>query len=178
MYRKSIGLPEHESLTTYINEIKANGKMLDLFPETKAEKEVCFYSYERKMESYKGKDGQDVHYTRTARVDKKEKLSVAVDNLLQISSRYLKHRSYVENVNIVFPMLKEGFSGKYIALDFSENLALRPKHEAQSAHFFGKQHKLHCAIFRPGDAIFHYHLSDDTKHDFVFIEEVLRDLIH
>ena len=102
-----------------------------------------------------GKNGQDVNYTRTARVDKKESLSVVVDTLLQISSRYLKHRSYVDNVNIVLPMLKEGFSGKYIELDFSENLALPPKHEAQSAHFSGKQHTLHCAIFCPGDTIFH-----------------------
>ena len=177
MYQKSVGLPEYESLTTYVNEIKANGEMLDLFPETKAENEICFYSYERKTESYKGKDGQDVHYTRTARVDKKEKLSVVVDNLLQISSCYLKHRSYVGNVNIVLPMLKEGFSGKCIELDFLENLDLRPKHKAQSVQFSRKQHTLHCAIFRPGDTIFHYHLSDDTKHDFVFVEEFLRDLI-
>ena len=154
MYRKSIDLPEYESLTTYINEIKANGEMLDLFPETRTEKEFCFYSYERNTESYKGKGGQDVHYTRTARVDKKEKLSVVVDNLLQISSSYLKHRSYVDNVNIVLPMLK-GFSGKNIELDFSENLALRPKHETQSAHVSGKQHTLHCAIFLPR----RYHLS-------------------
>ena len=60
-------------------------------------------------------------------------------------------------------MLKEGFSGKYIELDFLENLALRPKNKAQSAHFSGKQHTLHCAIFRSADTIFHYHLSDDTK---------------
>ena len=31
MYRKSIGVPEYESLTTFINEIKANGEMLNLF---------------------------------------------------------------------------------------------------------------------------------------------------
>ena len=104
--------------------------------------------------SYKGKDGQGVHYTMTARVDKKEKLSVVEDNLLQIFSRYLKHRSYVGNVNIVLSMLKEGFSGKYIELDFSEKLPLWPKHKAQSAHFSEKQHTLHCAIFRPGDTIF------------------------
>ena len=114
----------NESLTTYTNEIKANGGTLDLFPETKAEKEVCFYSYERKTESYKGKDGQGVHYTMTARVDKKEKISVVEDNLLQIFSHYLKHRSHVDNVNIVLPMLKEGFSGKYIEMDFSEKLPL------------------------------------------------------
>ena len=114
MYRKSIGLPEYESLTTYINEIKANGEMLDLFPETKAEKEVCFYSYERKTESYKGKDEQEVYYTRTARADNKKKLSVVVDNLLQMSSHYLKHRSYVAVLILFYQCL----------LDFSENLAL------------------------------------------------------
>ena len=32
MYRKSIGLPEYESLTTCINEIKANGEMLASIP--------------------------------------------------------------------------------------------------------------------------------------------------
>ena len=73
-------------------------------------------------------------------------------------------------------MLKERFLGKYIELDFSENLALRPKHEAQSAQFSRKQHKLHCAIFCPGDTMFHFHLIDDTKHDPVFVDEVLHDL--
>ena len=114
MYRKLIVLPEYESLATYINEIKANGEMLDLFLEAKAEKEVCFYSYERKTESYKGKDEQEVYYTRTARADNKKKLSVVVDNLLQMSSHYLKHRSYVAVLILFYQCL----------LDFSENLAL------------------------------------------------------
>ena len=38
---------------------------------------------------YKGKDG-DVQYTRTAKVDKKDKVSITVDRLLQKSARYLK----------------------------------------------------------------------------------------
>ena len=75
-------------------------------------------------------------------------------------------------------MLKDEFKGKYIELDFSENLALRPKHEVHSAHFSGKQHAPHCAIFRRGDTNFHYHLSDDTKNDPFFVDEVLHDLIH
>ena len=66
-------------------------------------------------------------------------------------------------------MLKDGFNGKYIELDFSENLAL---------HFSGKQHALYCAIFRPGDTNFHYHLSNDMKHHPVFVHEVLREWIH
>ena len=40
-----------------------------------------------------------------------------------------------------------------------------------------KQHSLHCAIFRPSNTNFHYHPSDDTKHDALYFNEVLRDLI-
>ena len=49
---------------------------------------------------YKGKDG-DVQYTRTAKVDKKVKVSITVDRLLQKSARYLKqmvcrqHQPYI-----------------------------------------------------------------------------------
>ena len=101
-------------------------------------------------------------------------LSELVNSLLKNALRYLKHRSYVDNVNHVLPILKERLK-KY--LDFSENLALRPKHEVQSAHFSEKQHSLHCAIFRPGNTNFHYHLRDDTKHNAFYVDEVLRDLI-
>ena len=174
-YRKSRNLNAYQSLSMYLNENKNDD---DLFPETKEENQLYYYVYERKIEYYKGKDDKDVQYTRTARVDKKDKVSAIVGKLVQISQRYLKHRSYVDNLSRVLPMIKDGFSGKYIELDFSENLALRPKHEVQSAHFSGKQHTLHCAIFQPGETKFHYHISDDTKHDPVFADEVLRDLIH
>ena len=174
VYRKSIDLQEYQSLTTYLNELKVDGHNDELFPETNGEKQVCYYAYERKIRSYKGKDSNDVQYTRTARVDKKDK----VTKLLQNTARYLKHRSYVDNVSRVLPMLKDGFNGKYIELYFSEYLALQPKHEAQSAHFSGRHNTLHCAIFRPGDTNFHYHLSDDTKYDPIFVDEVLHDLIH
>ena len=74
-------------------------------------------------------------------------------------------------------MLNDGFNEKYTELDFSKNLALWLKHKVQSAHFSRKQHSLHCAIFRPGDTNFHYHQSDNTKHDPVLVDEVPRDLI-
>ena len=152
-------------------------KIVSLFPERENDKEAHYCVYERKTECYKGKDGNDVKYTRTAKVDKKEKVFELVNSLLKNTPRYLKHRSYVDNVNYVLPILKKKFSGKYIELDFSENLALRPKHEVQPAHFSGKQYSLRCAIFRPSNTNFHYHLSDDTKHDAFYVDEVLRDLI-
>ena len=37
----------------------------------------------------------------------------------KFGDKYLKHRTYVDNVSSVFPSLKEHYDGKYIELDFS-----------------------------------------------------------
>ena len=74
------------------------------------------------------------------------------------SKKYKKNRSHVDNCSNVFPP-KDTYSGKYIELDFSQNLAI------------------HCAIAKPFDKQYHYHLSDDTKHDSIFDDHVLRELI-
>ena len=44
----------------------------------------------------------------------------------------------MDNVSFIFPILKEFYDGKYIELDFSQNLSSRPQDEVQSAHFSGK----------------------------------------
>ena len=108
---------------------------------------------------------------------KKDEVSVLVVTLIENSERYLKHRSYADNVSSVLPMLRAGYTGKFVELDFSENLALKPEHEVQSAHFSGRQHSLHCSIVQPGEIKYHYHFINDTKHDPVFVDEVLRDII-
>ena len=46
----------------------------------------------------------------------------------------------MDNIAAILPMIRESFSGKYIELDFSENLVLKPKHEVQNAPFSGKQY--------------------------------------
>ena len=48
-------------------------------------------------------------------------------------------------------MIWERFTGKYIELDFSKNLALKPKFQVQDAHFSGKQYSLHCSVVEPGE---------------------------
>ena len=93
------------------------------------------------------------------------------------SKKYKKNRSHVDNCSNVFPQMKDTYSGKYIELDFSQNLAIRLALEVQSAHFSNKQYTLHCAIAKPFDKQYHYHLSDDTKHDSIFDDHVLRELI-
>ena len=56
--------------------------------------------------------------------------------LISIKDSYLKHRSHVDNINKVFLIVKESFQGTYIELDFSENIAIKPKFEVQEPHFF------------------------------------------
>ena len=89
---------------------------------------------------------------------------------------YLRHRSHVDNIAAVLPMIRGSFSGKFVELDFSENLALKPKHEVQDAHFSGKQYSLHCSIVKPAENKNLHHLSDDTNHYPLFLNEVLEDL--
>ena len=37
------------------------------------------------------------------------------------------HRTYVDNVSATFTEMKSGYDGKYIEVDFSQNLVTRPK---------------------------------------------------
>ena len=96
---------------------------------------------------------------------------------MDTGNAYLKHRKYVDNVSSVFPAMKLNYDGKYIELDFSQNLALRPKDEVQSADFSGKQFILQCSIVNPVNNRYNFHLSDDTSHDGVFVDHVMRDII-
>ena len=136
------------------------------YPECSSKEEVCYYVFKTKEESYI-KNGERKMYIRTARVDKKEVVNEVVKKLLSQSNTYLRHRFHVNNIAKVFPLIKETFNGRYIELDFSENLTMKPKFEAQGAHFSGKQFTLHCAIVKPKGPKYVYHLSDDTTHDHI-----------
>ena len=172
-YRSSKKLAPHKSLTAYLKQMKAGDK----FDEMSAEKVFKYYQYNRVVESYIGKEGNRIEYTRTTRTDHSEPVHKLVAELSEASDKYLKHRTYVDNCNYVFPLMKETYTGKFVELDYSQNLSLRPKDEVQSAHFSGRQFTLHCAIVEPTEMRYHYHLSDDTKHDAIFVDHVLRDII-
>lgn len=172
-FRVKNNLEAHKSLTTYLNDMSSGKQFYEM-----SQHKVCkYYEYRRVIESYIGKNGKRIEYTRTARVDLEEPVAKIVEKLRECGNSYLKHRTYVDNVSSVFPLLKESYTGKYIELDFSQNLAPRPKDEVQSAHFSGKQFTLHCSIVEPAPYRYHYHLSDDTKHDPMFVDTVIRDLI-
>ena len=158
IYRTSKGLPSHDSLTGYINRILDG----ESFEEADDNKLCKFYTYQRITESYIGKEGKPVEYSRTARVGECNPVQYLANLIKDGSDKYLKHRTYVNNCSTVFPLMKDLYTGKFIELYFSQNLSLRPKFEVQSAHFSGKQYTLHCAIAEPFENRYHYHLSDDT----------------
>lgn len=134
-YRTSKKLKPHESLTNYIEALKSG----ETFDEQEDEKTCTFHKYEKVLEPYTKKDGTPAEYKRITRVDYVEPVKRICQRIIDSGDEYLKHRTYVDNCASVFPLMKESYSGKYIELDFSQNLALRPKDEVQSAHFFRKR---------------------------------------
>ena len=73
--------------------------------------------------------------------------------------------------------MKETYKKKFVELDFSQNMSLRPKDQVQFAYFFGRQFTLHCEICDLSEMSYYYHLSDDRKLDAVFLDHVLCDII-
>ena len=96
--------------------------------------------------------------------------------MIEQGGSYLRHQSDVANTKNALPLIRESFNGKYIEMDFSENIAMKPKFEVQDAHFSGKRYSLHCSVVEPGTEKYFYHLSEDKTHGPVFIHEVLIDL--
>ena len=171
-YCKIKKLPVHNFVTNYLEQLQA-ADPVD-YPEISDGKTINYYVFEIKTVSYL-KNGKKVEYKPTARLDKKESVCRIVE--LKLSrDKHLEHRPHVNKTNTVLPVIRDALNGKYIELDFSENLAMKPKCEVQSVHFSGKQFCLHCTIVQPGDIKYEYHLSDDTRHDYVLVKEVLQDI--
>ena len=122
-YRISHSLVAHDSLTTYLTELEAGKR----FEEMDANNNCKYYEYRRVEESCIGKNGERVECTRTARVDITEAVHMLIAKLLGLSKKNLKYRTCVDNCTSVFPLLKESYTGKFIELNFSQNLSLRPK---------------------------------------------------
>ena len=74
-------------------------------------------SHLKKEECYV-KNGKEVKHSRTARVQKKESVFEIVRRMVDTGQVYLRHRSHVENINRIFPVIKQSFKGNFIELDF------------------------------------------------------------
>ena len=155
IYRKSKGLPWHDSLAEYIDCLSKG----ESFEEANDNKACKFYSYQRVVESYIVKEGKPVQYQRTASADDTKPVKHLVSLIKDGGRKYKKHQSYVDNWSTVFLMMKDIYNRKLIELGVSQNLVIQPKLEFQSAHFSNNQYTLHCAIAKPFDKRYHYHLS-------------------
>ena len=93
-----------------------------------------YYVFESVLESY-GKEGVTKTYTRANRVDKNESVCNIYANLAANEERYLYHQSTVDNIKTVLPKILESFTGKYIKMDFFQNILLKTKDEVQTTHF-------------------------------------------
>ena len=129
-------------------------------------------------ESYINKTGDEKTYTRTKRVDKFLPVK-DISSLFKIQGiTYLKHRTHVDNDKASWPLIRASLPDiPNIHLDFSENIAMKPKFEAQDAHFSGKQYSLHCMLLDPPNPYkYIFHLSNSTIHDYAIVDLVLRDV--
>ena len=173
-YQKTKTMMTHMSVTNYLQEINDDALKTEEYPEVSDTKTINYYLFELKEESFR--NGKEINYKRTTRVERRDRVCDIVKRLKDSGPSYLKHRSYVDNIESGLPAIRAVFTGKYIELDFSENLSMKPKVEIQSAHFSGKQFCLHCANIEPGETKYEYHFSDDTTHDFAFVKKVLEDI--
>ena len=105
-------------------------------------------------------------HKRTARVDKKETSTEVIQHLQSVSEKYLIHRYRVVN-DVYRGKFQLETEDQILWLDYSQNIKLTEKRQAQSAHFSGKQQTLHCSLLYPGgnEKTYIYHISDDTNHN-------------
>ena len=87
-------LSQHTSVTTFLHDsqsLKLSDRT-DIYPEFNDEKEVNYYIFGPKTESY-FKNGKEIQYTRTARIDKKEEVSV-IAKKTNLNKRQLLEASF------------------------------------------------------------------------------------
>ena len=137
-----------------------------------------YYTAEKVPTVYYNKQGKKCEYMRVARVNKSATLQELYTKLEDIAVEYLLHRHSVVADRVFWAHMSETLEQPYIHMDYSQNIALKPKHEVQSQHYSGKEQTLHCTVLVfPDGNRYLYHLSDDTNHDSVMTFEVLESII-
>ena len=134
----------------------------------------------RVAECYFDKRGKEKKFYRITRRDYQKPLFEVYENLQECAAVYLEHRYYVAFDHVYWGHFLEETNHYVIWLDYSMNISLTPKREAQSVHYSGKQHTLHDSLIRNPETrnyIYVYHISDDTIHDSVMTTKIIRDII-
>jgi len=104
-----------------------------------------------------------------------EHLVKFLDDILFHIINHRNHLRHYRNVINTFVVLHEGV---YIDVDFSENLSVPVKCEPQSLHWGHEQVTVHSGILKiNGAKFYHPYLSDDRKHDQVFVRKVIQEML-
>ena len=138
-YISSVKQTPHKSLTTYLRQRKTGKK----FDEISAVKICKYYHCKGVEESYIRKEGKHIEYTRTTRTYHSEPVNKIVAKLSEVGDIYLNQRTYVDNGNTVFSLLKGTYTGKLVEFVFSQNISIRPKDPKFNALTF-LEGNLHC----------------------------------
>ena len=151
-FRKSKKLSQLDLVTEFLT-LKESIYDEDLekkHTEFASPKETSYCLFEKKTDT-NIKNGEEKSYERTTRIDKSDKVSCIVQQLVDSGGSYLRHRKHVKNIATIFPKIRERErqKGRYIEIEFSENIAIKTKSEVQEAHFSGMQYALHCTIVQP-----------------------------
>ena len=87
------------------------------------------------------------------------------------------HWNQLKHSKNVITSFRENFEC-LIDIDFSENLKVPLKYEPQSAHWNHEQVTVHSGILKnKGQKSCHSHLSDNEKHDHIFVDIVLQRML-
>ena len=114
------------SASEYLLSQKSEDLDPSLYPEHTSKKKVNCYVFETVLEKYV-KDGKEKSYTRTMRVDKNNQVCEIYSEFISSGDHYLYDRSIIDNIKTVPPKLRNNFTGKYIEMDFSQNIAFDAK---------------------------------------------------
>ena len=107
------------------------------------------------------------------------KLKQVYSLLQKCASSYLQHRYFTLLDKVYWQKYLNEINTPVVWMDYSQNVKLTEKNQAQSANFSGRQQTLHDSLIQfPGDEFLYiYHLSDDTNHDSVMTQEIIEEII-
>ena len=144
---------------------------------------VPYSQYEKVEERFFDKSGVEKKYTRTSRKDytgeHRKKLKEVYSMLMDCAPKYLEHRYYVVCDRVYWSKFKSETNNPILWLDYSQNIKITPKTDVQASYYSGKQQTLHDGLIQMpnGDLKYIFHLSDDTSHDSVMIDQIIRDIL-
>ena len=159
-----------ENQCTIINELGSS--------DVDWEKLVSYYQFEPVTEKFYDREGKEKFYKRVARTDYKDvKLKRVYELLMESSKSYLIHRYHTLSDKVYWNRYLGSVNQPIIWMDYSMNIKLTEKNQAQSAHYSGRQQTLHDSLIQQPDGSFFfiYHLSDDTNHDSVMTGKIIED---